>query len=109
MLSRTTVQTAASTRARMFWSLIVTLAVGQLIAIWMLCNHQVRQAELRHANVQAERLALADCLRFTPQATPQHCAVRLAERHLPSALVAASENTAHISTAAARPVSFQLR
>jgi hypothetical protein len=109
MPPRTTAQTAATTRAKMFWALIATLAVGQLIAIWMLCSHQVRQAELRSATVQVERVALQDCLRFIPRATPQHCAARLAARHEPDALAKAAENTAHISAASARGVSFQLR
>jgi hypothetical protein len=80
MLSQTTAQTAAATRAKMFWALIATLAVGQLVAIWMLCSHQVRQAELRQATVQVDRIAVADCMRFIPGTTPQQCAARLAAR-----------------------------
>jgi hypothetical protein len=103
---------AAWPRDKRFWALIATLAVGQLVAFWMLCNYQVRQAQARGATVQVERMAVAACLRYGPGAIPDHCAARLATRHEPGALRAASENTAHISAASytwmssAMPVSF---
>lgn len=115
MLRATPAKTALSSRQKMFWALIATLVVGQLVAFWMLCKHQVRQAQLRDATVQVQRVAMQDCLRFIPGATPHRCAARLAARHEPGALAGAGENTAHMSAAAARPmssalaVSFRLR
>jgi hypothetical protein len=103
---------AATTREKMFWGSVTVLAVGQLAALWMLCNHQVRQAQARAATVQVERLAVADCLRYIPGSTPHHCATRLAARHDPHAL-AAIENTASLSASAspsgAVHVNFSLR
>ncbi len=115
MLPATPAKNGASPREKMFWALIATLALGQVVALWMLCNHQVRQAQVRHQTVQMERVALQDCLRFIPRTAPSHCAARLAARHDPRALVAATENTAHLSAAgsismsSARLVSFRMR
>ena len=88
-------RTAPWPREKMFWALVAALALGQLVALWMLCNYQVRSAQARNETLQAERMALADCLRDTPH----HCAARLATRHDPRALMAASENTAYIGAA----------
>jgi hypothetical protein len=53
MPSFRTLQTIApSTREKMFLGLIVTLAVAQLIAFWMVCSHQVREAQAREATLQ---------------------------------------------------------
>lgn len=114
MPTRTSAKSAATAREKMFWALIATLAVVQLIAFWMLCSHQVRQAQARDATVQVERMAVADCLRYIPKSTPNHCAARLASaRHDPDAVLAASENTAHIGASAsvgrATHVNFSLR
>lgn len=114
MPSPTSAKTAVTAREKMFWALIATFAVGQLIAFWMLCSHQVRQAHARAATVQGERTALADCLRYISRSTPNRCAARLAPpRHDPDAVLAASENTAHISATAsvsgATQVNFSLR
>ena len=105
-------RTAAWPREKMFWVLIAALVVGQLVAFWMLCSYQVRLAQARSASVHLERMVLADCLGYSVAATPAHCANRLATRHEPGALMAASENTAHVSAATyasmsrARPVNF---
>jgi hypothetical protein len=84
----------------MFWALVAALALGQLVAFWMLCSYQVRSAQARNETLQVERMALADCLRHGHEATPRHCVARLATRHDPRALMAASENTAYIGAAA---------
>lgn len=113
MLLPTFAESTATMREKMFWALIATLAVGQLIAIWMLCSQQVRQAQAREATVQVERMALADCLRYIPGSTPHHCAARLATKHDPNAVLAAGENTAHlgasISAGRTAHVNFSLR
>jgi hypothetical protein len=82
----------ATVREKMFWRVIGTLAVGQLIAFWMLCSHQVREAQAREATVQGQRLAAA----------PQ--------RHEPHAALAAAENSANMGTSPRRStqVNFNL-
>lgn len=65
-------------RDQAFWLAASVLVLGQLLAFWMLCAHQVRKAEVRHASVQVERFALADCLRHVPNATLSGCAARVA-------------------------------
>jgi hypothetical protein len=102
----------ATSREKIFWAFIGMLAVGQLIAIWMLCSHQVSLAQARQATAQVERMALADCLRAAPGLASRECEARLAApRHDPRAVLAASENTAHFSAAAGRAahVNFSLR
>jgi hypothetical protein len=102
-----------SAREKMFWASVAVLAVGQLAAIWMLCSHQVRQAQARAATMQVERSALADCLRYIPGSTPHHCSARLATAHDPNAVLAAGENTAGLSASASvgrvAHVNFSLR
>jgi hypothetical protein len=114
MPSLRTANIAVTMRKKMFWALIGGLAVGQLIAIWMLCSQQVRQAQAREATVQVDRMALADCLRSGPGNTPRHCAARLAApKHDPHAVLAAGENTVNLGAprSAGRPahVNFSLR
>jgi hypothetical protein len=91
MLSPRTAKTIATTRQKMFLASIMTLAVAQLIAFWMLCNHQVRQAQAR------------DTSEVRTAAAPQ--------QHDPNALLAASENTAQPGAPVGRPtpVNFNLR
>ena len=47
-----TAKAAAAAREKWFLALIVTLAVAQLIAFWMLCSHQVQQAQARDEAAQ---------------------------------------------------------
>ena len=49
----------AAAREKLFLALIVTLAVAQLIAFWMLCDYQVQQAQARGAGVQQVLTATA--------------------------------------------------
>lgn len=69
---------ASAPRDRAFWIAASVLVVGQLVAFWMLCSHQVRMAQVRHASAQVERLAVADCLRYVPNATLGSCSARMA-------------------------------
>ena len=68
--------TAAVPRERAFWIAASVLLVGQLLAFWMVCSNQVRMSEQRHASAQAERLAVAECLRTVPNSTIGACATR---------------------------------
>lgn len=76
MLSRMIAKTAETPREKLFWMLIVTLAVAQLIGFWMLCSHQVRKAQVRDATLQVEKMAVADCLEYMPRATLDSCTTR---------------------------------
>ena len=78
MPSRPSRNPAAFPRDQAFWLGAAVLVLGQLVAFWMLCSQQVRKAEVRNAAMQVERLALADCLRYVPQATLTSCAQRVA-------------------------------
>lgn len=49
-------------RGKPFWLVLGALAAAQLFAFWLLCNQQVRKAEARHSELQAQQMALADCL-----------------------------------------------
>lgn len=68
---------AGARRERLLWSLLAALVVGQLAAFWMICSHQVRQAEMRDVSLQVQRVALADCLQYIPRATLNSCASRV--------------------------------
>jgi hypothetical protein len=78
MLPHLVAKSAERSTGKLFWTLIVTLMVGQFVAFWMLCAHQVRKAEVRDATLQVERMAMADCLRYIPKATLNSCASRVA-------------------------------
>lgn len=45
---------------RWLWALLGFLVVGQLLAFWMVCRQQVDRAEVREAQLRAERIALRD-------------------------------------------------
>lgn len=96
-----------------FRAALLALVVGQIAAIWMLCSHQVRQAELRHEAQQIERVALSDCLQQIPQSTLRSCASRIAPQTVPEVnardLLAESDAAARGMAAAAVPVSFTYR
>jgi hypothetical protein len=42
------------------WALLGALVVGQVVAIWMLCQQQVDKAQVREAALRVERLAMQD-------------------------------------------------
>jgi len=77
MLSHPLGMIAAVPRDRLFWWVLATLVGGQLLALWMLCSHQVRKAQVRDATLQVQRVAVADCLRYIPRATLNSCASRV--------------------------------
>lgn len=78
MPSRPQTKTENIARDRVFWLAATVLVLGQLLAFWMLCSHQVRQAQVRHASAQVERMAVVDCLRQVPDATFSSCAAKAA-------------------------------
>ena len=77
MPSRTTARTPDVHRDKLFWAIASAMVVGQLGAFWALCSHQVRKAEMRVATTQIERMAVSDCLRYIPGATPSSCAANI--------------------------------
>lgn len=95
-------------RARLLWAVLGVLIVGQLVALWLLCTHQVRQAEARQTAQHVQQLALADCLQYIPGATIATCISRLGRNgRLPPADDARAEAAATAAPArAAMPVSF---
>jgi hypothetical protein len=97
--------TAASVpRDRAFWLAAMVLVTGQLVAFWMLCSHQVRMAEVRHASARVEAIAIADCLRFVPNSTMVSCAARVAP--LDNQTVATTDKSAQ---SAPTPVNYVYR
>ena len=93
-------------RHRGFWIVVGGVVAAQLVALWMLCNHQVRKAETRQAQQLVQQLALADCLRYVPGATVGSCTGRLPSETPPT------PNDGPVATAAAdsaMPVRYALR
>ena len=78
MPSRLLRRTTDASHDRAFWLAATALVLAQLLAFWMLCSHQVRRAEVRHASLQADSLAIADCMRYVPGATLTSCTLRVA-------------------------------
>jgi len=78
MLPQLVAKSADASPGKLFWSVILALVMGQFVAFWMLCTHQVRKAEVRDATLKVERMAMADCLRYIPKSTLNSCASRVA-------------------------------
>jgi hypothetical protein len=76
MLARLIAKATNSPHDRRMWCVLAVLIVAQVIAFWMLCSHQVRKAEMRNADLQVERIALADCLQYVPRSTMSSCTTR---------------------------------
>ena len=95
-----------SPREMLLWAFLGTVVVAQLLIFWMLCNQQVRKAEMRDASVRGQRVALADCLH---RATLSACATQLqaAARHEGSTLMAGSTGTGDMNSTV--PVNFVFR
>ncbi len=75
-------------RDRRFWLLALAMVAAQLLALWTLCNFQVRKAQLREATAQVDRMAVADCLRHVPGASRLSCVARDVPRNRGPAAVA---------------------
>ena len=62
---------------RLFWTMLGALVVMQLVAFWMVCSHQVRQAEVRDNAVAVQQMALSDCLQYIPGSTIASCSSQI--------------------------------
>ncbi len=72
---------ATTPRERLLWAVVGALVLGQLVAFYLLCNGQVNKAQLRDANLQVRRMAIVDCMQYTPKATLSSCTVSVAPVH----------------------------
>ena len=109
MLPDLLAKTADVPRDKLFWAVIGTLVVGQLVAFWMLCTHQVRKAEVRDATIQVQRVAVADCLRYIPKATLHGCANRVDPVMTAGSTAPAIQGTTRTTLSSATPVSYSFR
>jgi hypothetical protein len=102
-----------SPRSRLFWTVLGALAMGQLLAFWLLCSHQVRKAEVRRTAMMVHQMALADCLQYIPGSTIASCANHIADAARPSDTTVmggvASRATGASPMAGATPVGFSYR
>ena len=101
-------------RDRLFWAVLAALAVGQLVAFWMLCAQQVRKAQMRDVSLQVQRVAIADCLQYVPRATLNSCANRVDPDRRDAAVMAGGKPAAapqarRASMSNAAPVSTSYR
>lgn len=98
-MHRPRTRTAAVPRDRAFWIATSVLLLGQLIAFWTVCTHQVSAAAERHASEAVERLAVAQCLRTVPGATLASCAQRVVpqDNQLAAATRSADEDTVPVN------------
>jgi len=101
-----------SPRSRLFWAVLGALAVGQLLAFWLLCSHQVRKAEVRKTAVMVQQMALADCLQYIPGSTIASCSSHLdAARSSDTRVMGggAQRGAGNSPMAGATPVGFSYR
>lgn len=64
-------------RSRLMSIGLGALAVGQLVALGMLCSQQVQKAQARDSNDVVQRMALSDCLQYVPGSTIASCRQRV--------------------------------
>lgn len=84
---------------RLFWVALGALALAQLVAFWMVCSHQVRQAEVRDNAIAVQQMALSDCLQYIPGSTIASCSNQIEHARV--------ERPATVT--GAMPVSFSYR
>jgi hypothetical protein len=87
-------------RNRLLWLGFGAVAVAQLVALGMLCSHQVRQAQARDTYHVVQQMAVSDCLQYVLGSTIASCS-----RRTGLARVSAQDAT----VAEAMPVSFNYR
>jgi hypothetical protein len=90
-------------RSRAFWLLLGAVAAAQLMALWLLCSHQMRRAEARHNEMTVQQMALADCLQYIPGSTIASCTSRL------DPAATATQASDRPAMSGALPVSFSYR
>ena len=78
MQTRIPAKRATTSPGKLFWLVVTAVMLAQIVAFWMLCTQQVRQAQARDAAWQVERMAMTDCMRYIPHATLHSCASRIA-------------------------------
>lgn len=74
MLSRLLDPADGAPRNRALWLVLAAVVATQLLALFLLCSHQVRKAEARRAAWQAQQMAASDCLQYVAGATIAGCA-----------------------------------
>ncbi|MDB5858065.1 MAG: hypothetical protein JWQ76_1754 [Ramlibacter sp.] len=87
---------------RLLWGALGALVLVQLVAFWMLCSHQVRQAEVRDTAIAVQQMALADCLQYIPGSTIASCTSQLQQAK-------ATQPAATTAVTGAMPVSYNYR
>ena len=87
---------------RLLWIALGALVLAQLVAFWMLCSHQVRQAEVRDNALVVQQMALSDCLQYIPGSTIASC-----NNQIEHAKVTQRPGTTAVS--GAMPVSYSYR
>lgn len=93
-------------RSNLFWAALGALALGQLMALWLVCSQQVQQAQARQTTVTMQETALAECLRAKPAADMGICTRRFAEAPPPPREPAAGFE---VDVQAVVPVGYSLR
>jgi hypothetical protein len=97
-------------RSRMFWMVVLGLAAVQLLALWLLCSHQVRKAEARRTEAVVQQMALSDCLQYIPGSTIASCTGRSdLQPQGGSGAQPVSQPRGTASLSGATPVSFTYR
>lgn len=86
MHSQSLVRQPQSPRAKLFWAVIVAVALAQVAALVLLCRDQMQKAAAREASVQAQRMALSDCLQYVPNSTIGSCTRQRAQTNADTAL-----------------------
>ena len=87
---------------RLLWIALGALVLLQLVAFWMVCSHQVRQAEVRDNAMAVHQMALSDCLQYIPGSTIASCSNQID----PSK---ATQQMGNNAVTGAMPVSFSYR
>ncbi len=97
---------ARSPLACLFWAAVGLGGCALLMAFWLLCTQQVRQADARHAATRMHQVALADCLVYVPRSTLGSCKAALGRA---PTTVAAAEPVNTAGWSGALVVSFPIR
>jgi hypothetical protein len=90
------------TEHRLLWIGLGALVLAQLVAFWMVCSHQVRQAEVRDTAIAVQQMALSDCLQYIPGSTIASCSSQIEQAK-------AMQPTGSTAVTGAMPVSFSYR
>jgi hypothetical protein len=114
-MPRTTARSTDVSRNKLFWAIGSAMVAGLLVAFWMLCSHQVRQAQARDASARIQRQAVADCLVNIPGATLGSCVASITPSRVAGAATVAPDNATeragatHAQMSTAMPVNFVYR